>query len=678
MSNLKIFLARVLRSLRQPLYLLLAWLALFEIFRLILVGMTWQHHGDATNGLIFKSFLIGLRFDLSIAVRVVFLFAVWKIWRPVPHRREKLVFFILFAFLTFTMIFTLAAEVEFYKEFQMRLGPLALEYFSTNAEHNAIIFGMVWHGYPVVRWLLACLVMCGIFLWLTKRFFRADQLSPALSPRMAATFLWIVFTIIAVRGGLQQSVLRWGDAVFSQSSYANQMAENGVFMLNDALRHSRTERKDSAAWKKTVQLDQAIADTRELILLPGETLLAPDRYPLLRTSPASPSIPRRPKNVVLVIMESFSARFCGATGADFGATPNYDALAKEGILFDRAFSVGTHTAQGVFSTLTSIPNLPDYETLMKQSLGQQPFRSLPAIFSEAGYETLFLYNGLFSWDNKEGFFRNQGMKRLIGRPDYKNPTFVDPDWGVSDHDVFNRALEEFSALAKYKKPFLGIVLTLSNHAPFNLPKIDDLPTITIGGDQNTRLNGIHYADWAVGEFMSAARTNTWFDDTLFVFTGDHSFAVPPNLTQMGILHMHVPILFYGPKIFGDRREVRHTTVGQLDILPSIIGLSGIALPHQAFGRDLFSLPVDDVGHAYVKRTGEPLLGWIEGDKILSAEKGKPLALEKMDLGFPPSAAPYSGKEEMEKMTAHLNAFVTTGLFVVEQRRAAPPSPRASK
>jgi phosphoglycerol transferase MdoB-like AlkP superfamily enzyme len=583
---------------------------------------------------------------------------------------------VLFGCVSFLAIFTLTAEIEFYKEFQMRLGPLALEYFSTESAHNAIIVGMIWHGYPVVRWILFCLVVWLVFFWWGWRFLRAPSPGEGWRGRTVATVLWISASVVAIRGGFQPSVLRWGDAFFSQNTYANQMTQNGVFALLDTLRHHDKSRPALAAWKRTMPLDQAIATLRETTLLPGETLVEPERYPLLRLSPESERpLLKRPRNVVLVVMESFSARFCGAIGADFGATPQFDELARHGVLFDRAFSVSTHTAQGVFATLCSFPNLPEYEALMKHPRGAQPFRSLPTLFTEAGYETLFLYNGLFSWDNKEGFFRNQGMQRFIGRNDYKDPVFVDPDWGVSDLDVFHRAAEEFSALAKQGKPFLGIVLTLSNHSPFNLPHVPSLNPITAGGEQNKRLNGIHYADWALGQFMKAAQQSRWFDETLFVFVGDHGFGIPPNLTEVSLLHMHVPLLFYGPSILGDVRESRHTVAGQLDILPTIVGLAGLKIPHQSFGRDLFRLRPDDPGHAYVKRSGDPVLGWIEGEEIAVVTTARPTALHNIDLAFPPSASPDLAPQKparSKEMARRLEAAVVTGLWMIEKKRAGTP------
>lgn len=656
--------------------LLIAWIVLFELFRGLLIGATWSFRGGASPALLLESCWRGLRFDLAVAAQIVALFALWSIWRDVPTKTEKRAVITLFSVVAFLCIFTLVIEVEFYKEFETRLNSSAFQFVSSEAEHNATIVGMIWHGYPVLRWMFFCFLIWGAFVWTTNRFLTMRKAQARWPLSMLATLLWALLTVVASRGGFQQSVLRWGDAVFSHNTYANHMAENGVFALIDIIRNRAKTSKNIGRWKQSIPLPEAIALVREITVLPNEKLVDPEKYPLLRVSPPSSMVlQKRPRNVVLIMMESFSARFCGAIGAPYEATPNFDALARQGILFDRAFSVGTHTAQGVFGTLCSFPNLPNFEGLMKHPLGRQPFRTLPQVLRDSGFETLFLYNGLFSWDNKEGFFRNHGIQRFIGRKDYVNPTFVDPDWGVSDQDVFDRAISEFGIMAKRGTPFLGLILTLSNHAPFNLPKVPGLEPITAGGEQNKRLSGIQYADWALGQFMKSARQSAWFDDTLFVFVGDHGFGIPPNLTEVSLLHMHVPLLFFGPGIFASGPSVHHRVASQLDILPSIVGLLGASVPHQSFGRDLFSLAPDDPGHACVKRSGSSWVGWIEGNEIAVANPGLPTTFHVLDLSFPPTASLELASErssQAKAMDRRLHAFVAAGYATLERYLAAPP------
>ena len=659
--------------LHSTLLLLLGWLLIFIFMRAVLVAAAWSLRSDASPKLIAGSFLRGLRFDLSIAARLSLFFILWTVWRSKVSVLEVDAVLGLFALVAGLCVLAMTVEIEYYKEFQMRLGPLAFQFFGEPA-HNRTIAGMIWHGFPVVRWMLFALAVTAGFVRAMSGAVTATCMGAGWLPRVIATLVVVVLSVVLARGGLQRTPLRWGNACFSQSNFANHMAENGVFALVDTLRSMNRDRS-SEKWLRKMSVEEAFEVTRAATLLPGETLVMPEKFPLLRRSPATDApVVRRPKNVVVVIMESFSARLCGASGASYGATPHFDKLASQGILFDRALSVSTHTAHGVFGTLCSIPIFPGHDLIMKRPNGKQPLRTLPAVLGECGFQNVFLYNGLFSWDNKEGFFRGHGVQRFVGRNDYLNPSFVDPDWGVSDHDVFQRAVTEFDKLSGSGDPFLGMVLTLSNHAPFNLPKIPGLERLTTGGEQNERVNGIHYADWAIGQFMDAARSRRWFDDTLFVFVGDHGFGIPPVLTSVNLMREHVPLLLFGPKIFGGHSEVRHHSAGQLDILPTILGALDVDVVHQSFGRNLLRLPADDPGHVLIKRSGDPIVAYVEGNEIVTSATGAPASYHHFDLGFPPTATEdlsAAHPERVAELQRRLDATVITGLTMLSQQLAAP-------
>jgi hypothetical protein len=119
--------------------------------------------------------------------------------------------------------------------------------------------------------------------------------------------------------------------------------------------------------------------------------------------------------------------------------------------------------------------------------------------------------------------------------------------------------------------------------------------------------------------------------------------------------------------------------GQLDILPTTVALAGLNRAHQALGRDLFSLPPGDPGHAYIKRPGEPTVGWIEGNRIVLAAPGRRPSVCDFDLSFPPACTADLIAQEPQlaaRMSRTLEAFVESALHILEGRKAAPPTPGA--
>ncbi|MDY0267510.1 LTA synthase family protein [Trichloromonas sp.] len=654
------------------LYLLLA--GLFAALRLVLLVRNTNLAEGVATGELLKSFLIGARFDLAVASYL--LIPLFLLLLGLSQRwRGRLVFGL--GILTAALLLLGISEAEFYVEFESRYNALVYEYLS----HPKIVGEMIWEGYPVVRYTLLWLLFAAVMAVVLRRLFRRYLAAPtdAESPRGAllrimGTTLTLAAMVVVLRGGITGEPLRWGDAFFSESTFANHLALNGLFTLGRSGWDKIYSKQ--AFWAKSLPADEALATSRAMLALPGETSLADEQHPLLRAEPqAAPLGDGRPLNVVVILMESFSARFVGAMGAERPLTPEFDRLAEGGILFERAFSNGTHTHQGVYATLTSFPNLPGYEYLMKMMEASQEFSGLPTLLSRRGYDSIFLYNGLLSWDNKEGFLRQHGIDRFVGTDDYVNPTFVDPVWGVSDYDVYARANEEFKALAA-QGPFFGSILTLSNHAPFNLP--EPLPFERIRSDDGYegRYNGMRYADWALGEFFRMAEKEDYFKDTLFVVTGDHGFGYPPMITPMALGRFHVPLLFYAPGLLDEPGLRRRTVASQVDIGPSVLGLLGVNAPHQGWGRNLFSPTLQDEGFAVIKPSGgEELVALIEGDRLLLvAPKEKP-EIYRYDLGFPPvgSEDRYRDEKDLAKeMEKRLLAYVQTGILSLRARNLGLP------
>jgi len=649
-------------------------LAAFSGLRLLLWWRNADFGSDAPPGVIAESFFVGLRFDLAAgAYLMILLFLALMLLPPRGQLWARRVVLAVFSLILLLGV----AEAEFYREFSVRFNNLVFEYL----KHAGIVSGMIWDGYPVLRYLAAWAVLTGAFLAAERWWWRCcahDSAAPSMGNRSRlkrgmVNVLVLALLITAARGGVTGEPLRWGDAFFSETTFANHLALNGMFTLGRGAWD--TIYSKHSFWISRQPEAEALATTNGMLRLPDDTPLATADYPLLRRPGPAPAGQWRPKNVVVILMESFAGRYCGALCDRHGLTPEFDRLAKDGILFTRAFANGTHTHQGVYATLTSFPNLPGYEFLMKMMEASQEFSGLPTLLHRHGYQSVFLYNGLFSWDNKEGFFRNHGIDRFIGTDDYSNPVFRDPVWGVSDLDVYRRANQEFRSMAG-SKPFLGVILTLSNHAPFNLPDPLPFPRIVTGDHLEGRFNGMRYADWALGDFFREASKEAYFQDTLFVITGDHGFAVPPNITPMSLARFNVPLLFYAPGHLAPQR--RDTVASQVDIGPSVMGLLGNNDPTQAWGRNLFSPALRDSGFAVIKPSGsEEVVALIEGDRILIRDPENPPQLYRYSLDAPSVDAAdetASDSERAKQMEKRLLAYVQTGILTLRNRHLGLPSP----
>ena len=160
------------------------------------------------------------------------------------------------------------------------------------------------------------------------------------------------------------------------------------------------------------------------------------------------------------------------------------------------------------------------------------------------------------------------MQSFVGRNDYVDPLFVDDVWGVSDQDMFDRAVLELDKLSQ-QGPFIAYLQSLSNHLPYNIPQSDRFDAITDQGELSERLTAMKYSDWALGKFFDEIKSKPYYDNTIFVVLGDHGFGTSTQLTEINLLRFHVPLLFVAPGLKSLSSDV---VASQVDVIPTILGL----------------------------------------------------------------------------------------------------------
>ncbi|AMA46752.1 LTA synthase family protein [Pseudomonas alabamensis] len=649
-------------------YTLLSGLTIMLMLSLVRLGLLIYNSdmiGETPYSTVAEGFLNGLRFDLRVVVyiSIPLLLAILSPWAMA----RRGVFRLWLTLASSAVLFLGLVEMDFYREFHQRLNGLVFQYIK---EDPKTVMSMLWYGFPVVRYLLAW----AFGTWLISLLFKGiDRLTrgPAREPgqvatrvvtpwynRLAVFMVILLVAVVAARGTLRQGPpMRWGDAFTTDSNFVNQLGLNGTLTLIDAAK-SRFGEDRANIWKATLDPQQAQQTVRDLLLTPHDTLVDADSAAVRRdfVPPAERTLPIR--NVVVILMESFAGHSVGALGSRNDITPNFDRLAKQGLLFDRFFSNGTHTHQGMFATMACFPNLPGFEYLMQTPEGGHKLSGLPALLSARDYDDVYVYNGDFAWDNQSGFFGNQGMTTFIGRNDFVNPVFSDPTWGVSDQDMFDRANEEL-AHNYGKKPFYALLQTLSNHTPYALPK--DLPVkpVTGQGRLDEHLTAMRYSDWALGQFFEKASKQPYYKDTLFVIVGDHGFGNHQQVTELDLGRFNVPLLLIAPGIQDAFGAVNHTVGTQVDIVPTIMGRLGGETRHQCWGRDLLNLPAGDPGIGIIKPSGsEQIVGLVQGDRILIESKDMSPRLYRYQLGGE-FKAELIDSDDQSAMVKKLESYIQT-------------------
>jgi phosphoglycerol transferase MdoB-like AlkP superfamily enzyme len=644
------------------------FLLLFAVSRTFILVRNLDLISDIPMFALLMSYAVGFRFDLIVTGYVMIPLVACMFFPAGLRRRWLWNLWLGFALVLFSFLAVL--EPDFYHEFHTRLNSLVFQYIK---EDPKTVISMLWHGFPVLRYLILCGVLAG-FAIAALRLVDSHTRRPGSHHRYRFRFMialtLVVVTAVCTRGTLRSGPpLRWGDAFHGPYLFANHLALNGAFTLAKAAEQSMGNRKENP-WLKKMEAKEALALVQKDWLLPQETLMAPEKYPLLRRFDPLPSALSSPyRNVVLILMESLSAQRIGVFGNALNVTPYFDELAADGLLFDHIFSNGTHTHQGMFATLGCFPNLPNYEYLMQQPEGAYHFSGLPKVLSERKYDNVFVYNGDFAWDNQIGFFRGQGVTRFIGRNDFVNPRVLDPTWGVTDEDMFDRAFDEIVKLEKGGRPYYAILQTLSNHVPYSFPDPVPVEKVMVNGKEDGHLTAMRYSDYALGQFFRKIKNRGGFDDTLFVITGDHGFGGGSLVTDMDLFRFHVPLLFIGKDIQGRFGKTNATVGSQVDIVPTVMGIMGGSYVHHCWGRDLLALPEDDPGCAVIKPSGnDQMVAFIDGDTILIKAPETGPKLFRYRIRPMMSAEPVDDPWKLQQMQKELNAFLQTATHALLENR----------
>ena len=305
----------------------------------------------------------------------------------------------------------------------------------------------------------------------------------------------------------------------------------------------------------------------------------------------STSLNLGPRNIVIFIMESMSAEhsahLCPEVYADLpqkGFTPFLDSLMREGLTFRRMYANGSRSIQAMPSVLGSIPSFRTPFVLMPQSLGRS--RQLPAMLADRGYSTAFFCGSEHGSMGFGAYARSAGVERLVSREDYEarhGTGDFDGYWGIWDEPFLQFMGEELAAMPE---PFFASLFTLSSHHPFVVPEqyAATLP------DGYTKIHkGVAYDDQAFRRFFERFGGEEWFRRTIFVFVADHvSSEKFAEKTRSYPGNMHILGFMYTPD-GALRGEVTEVTQ-QLDLMPTLLGLTGNREPYFAFGRDVLNEP----------------------------------------------------------------------------------------
>lgn len=462
------------------------------------------------------------------------------------------------------MLFVAASEYFFFEEFDARFNLVAVDYLIYPTE----VMGDIRDEYPVGPVLL---VIGGLALLLARGLWPYLRWPQEGRRPWRALVAHAALALIVTLGWTADRLRPFDNRV------ANELASNGAMDFFAAFRNNHIDYPTFYRSGDPARLQAELAADLQRGGGTFTNLAAGDLTRRFEPNPAGLG----KLNVVVLVEESLGAGWVGAYGDTRGLTPEFDRLARDGLLFTRAYATGTRTVRGLEAISASLPPIPS-ESIVKRQ-GNQDIASWAKVMNRAGYQSSFLYGGYGAFDNMNAYFGGNGFA-VSDRAEIPNPRFANI-WGVSDQDLFEHALRYFDARAADGQPFFSMVMSTSNHKPFTFPEGVDGVQPRGGG----RKSGVRYADHAIGEFMRAAATRPWFNDTVFVIVADHDARVYGR-ANLPLNTYEIPLLIYAPAHL--RPGTVDTPTSQIDVAPTVLGLLGLGYEAPFFGQDVLRWPSD--------------------------------------------------------------------------------------
>ena len=594
-------------TIRWVIVLWFVYVLIFSLFRISTVLLFKPANINFLS--LLPSFWLGFRFDakwIAIILMPIVALSLHPRFSPFFSERNKRAWFYYLALTTLVVLFFFGADIGNFNYNHTRINASALNF----AEDPVISFKMLWQSYPMF-WILTGLAIA-VFL-ITKVFrkthvqtIRRNAAGIAEGSRgwhlaVLLFFLWCIFGIFSLKQ------LVWEDAFQLNDNFRSYVALNPLQNFFTTLQF----RKPSFEQAKAKSYFPIMADFLQL-----DSVNTVDKDYARLVLPGSKALESRP-NVILVICESFSMYKSSMSGNPLNTTPFFKSLCDSGLFFNHCFSPTFGTARGIFGILTGTPDvqLSEFSSRNPAAINQHTI-----INDFVDYQKYYFLGGNSDFNNFEGLVKNIDSLHLHQEGSYKSPSIN--VWGISDKSLF---LEAENVLSQNKKPFFAIIQTADNHRPFTIPETDsdfERKIVTedtlfkYGFESIKEYQSFCYTDYCFKKLIQKAKAESWFNNTIFVFVGDHglegdaSEMYPKAWTSGRLTDEHVPLLFYAPELITP--QLRKEVVSQIDVLPTLAGMLHLSYLNTTLGRDLLHSKNKEDG-AFIIHHDEGNIGFVTDD-----------------------------------------------------------------
>lgn len=521
----------------------------------------------------------GLPLDLSLAgyltaiPGLLFIASVWTLSK-VLHRIWCGYF--LFVSLLLSLIFTV--DVGLYEYWGFRLDATPLFYFFSSPKDAvaSVSIWMVLAGVAAMAVYAALLYAVFYGVLLRKKLLLQMKLPYRRLDVSGVLLLLTGLLFIPIRGGFTVSTMNVGKVYFSAEQRLNHAAINPAFSLMESLAKQH-DFSDQYRFMEEADADRVFESLLDPTVIGGQVEVADS---LRQSADSLHGLFNTPRpDVLFVILESFSSKLMTALGGEPDIAVHLDSLSREAVLFTNFYANSFRTDRGLVAILSGYPAQPT-TSIMKYPRKTQHLPAIAGSLKDAGYATRYYYGGDADFTNMRSYLMSSGFDHIVSDRDFPVSERLSK-WGVHDHLVFNRLLEDLKAEASAlpvagdsvaaveRIPRFRVLQTSSSHEPFEVP---------YRRLENDRLNAFAYTDSCVGAFVKQLRKLPQWKNTVVVLVPDHLGAYPEGISNLAVERYRIPLLMIGGAVRAPRRIDVYGS--QHDIAATL--LAQLGLPHDAF------------------------------------------------------------------------------------------------
>lgn len=235
---------------------------------------------------------------------------------------------------------------------------------------------------------------------------------------------------------------------------------------------------------------------------------------------------------------------------------------------------GPFTAMAITALVSGLSDVAVPVNYQQKSYEKAYVTALAPQMQKLGYKVDFWYGGFPSWERIKDFTLAQGFDHFYSAADFGAER--DNIWGTKDESIF----QALSKQLPDEKPTVHVILTVSNHPPYNLDLdkagfdaskiVDGLPEQEKNNQELIRQLGHYwYMDKVIHDFVK--ETKEKYPDSLFIITGDHADRVNVSKNPTLFERYTVPLVIYGQGITKDILP-QDSAGGHVNIIPTLVEL----------------------------------------------------------------------------------------------------------